>query len=194
VLVSLNVFFVIPSSSGKGFAMNASERLEKARSSKGRIVGTAIAAVAVTGILTQVAPALAHGSSSAAVVKATVYQGKVVNQNTVLGPQSSPTTLTSTAVLPAGTYLVTAIVGAVISPQDQIVCAVSNVRGRNDGVFGTAGNPAAGTAGIYGTATMTDTVRVSTGQRLWLGCNSFNFGKGTYASDAVIEAVPATVH
>jgi hypothetical protein len=177
----------------KELAMNAPARITKVPSNKGRAVGIAVAAAAATAILTQVVPALAQ-TDTTATAATTVYQSKVVNKHTVLGPQSSPTTLTSTAVLPAGKYLVTAIVGATIYPQDQIVCAVSNVTDGNDGVFGTAGNPATGTAGIYGTATMTDTVSVSTGQRLSLTCNSFNFGKGTYAGDAVIEAVPAVVH
>ena len=81
-----------------------------------------------------------------------------------------------------------AIVGAVISSHDQIVCAVSNVPDGNDGVFGTAGNP--GTGGIYGTATMLDTITVTAGQTLTVNCNSFNAGSGTYAGDAVIEATP----
>jgi hypothetical protein len=88
--------------------------------------------------------------------------------------------------LPAGTYLVTAIVGAVIASHDQIVCAAYT--GGNDGVFGSAGNP--GTGFIYGTATMTDTVKVTAGQQITVGCNSFNYGQGTWAGEAVIEAVP----
>jgi len=117
-----------------------------------------------------------------------MYQGKIVNQHIVLGPQSNPTLLVKTPRLPAGAYLVTAIAGAVIASHDQIVCAASNVPGGNDGVFGTAGNP--GTGSIYGTATMTDTIKVTAGQRISLCCNSFNYGLGTWAGDAVIEAVP----
>ncbi|CCH78499.1 exported hypothetical protein [Nostocoides japonicum T1-X7] len=167
-------------------------------------VGAAIAAVAATATLT---PTFASASPSATVASAhashragvagvqaakvtklsAVYQGKVVNQDMVLGPQSSPTTLTQTAPLPAGTYLVTATVAAVISSHDQIVCA-AYPGGGNDGVFGTAGNP--GTGGIYGTATMTDTVTVTAGQRIPVVCNSFNYGLGTYAGSAVVEAVP----
>ena len=119
-----------------------------------------------------------------------VYQGKVVNRDIVLGPQSAPTQVDETVALPGGTYLVTSTVSAVISSHDQIVCATypGNVHG-NDGVFGTAGNP--GTGGVYGTATMTDTLKVAAGQRITISCNSFNYGLGTYASSAVIEAVPA---
>ena len=80
----------------------------------------------------------------------------------------------------------TAIVGATIASHDQIVCSAFPVS--TDGVFGTAGNP--GTGSIFGTATMTDTVHVTAGQRIQLVCNSFNFGLGTSAGDAVVEAVP----
>src|SRR5262249_12254770 len=117
---------------------------------------------------------------------ATVYQGKIVNQHIVLGPQSNSTLLTETPKLPAGTYLVMATVGAVIASHDQIVCAAFPVG--NDGVFGTAGNP--GTGSIYGTATMTDTMHVTAGQRIKVTCNSFNFGLGTYDGDAIVEAIP----
>ena len=81
-----------------------------------------------------------------------------------------------------------AIVGAVIASHYQIVCAA--YPGGNDGVFGTAGNP--GTGAIYGTAPMTDTVHVTAGQRIQLSCNSFNFGRGTWAGEAVVEAVPVS--
>lgn len=154
-------------------------------------------AVAATAVVTQVVPAIAQGpaTASAAIPVVQVHEGKIIDQRTVLGPQYAPTTLVSTKPLPAGNYLVTAIVGLVISPHDQVVCAVSTVStGGNDGVFGTAGNPADGTAGIYGTATMTDTIKVTYRQKLYVTCNSFNYGKGTYAHEAVIEAVPAVVH
>ena len=116
-----------------------------------------------------------------------VYQGKIVNAHIVLGPQSNPTLLAETPPLPGGTYLVTATVGAVIGSQDNMVCAASNVRAGNDGVFGTAGN--SGTAGDYGTAAMTDTIQVTAGQQISVTCNSTNFGQGTYAGSAVVEAV-----
>lgn len=128
-----------------------------------------------------------HGPAMGTLTIGTVYQGKIVNQNIMLGPQSSPTLLTQTPALPAGTYLVTASVGAVIASHDQIVCSAYK-GGHNDGVFGTAGNP--GTGSIYGTAAMTDTVHVTAGQRIQLTCNSFNYGLGTTAGDAVVEAVP----
>ena len=136
------------------------------------------------------APALAttQPTPSTLATLPTVYQGKITGQNIVLGPQSSPTLLTQTRQLPAGTYLVTAIVGATIASHDQIVCATSNVPRGNDGVFGSAGNP--GTGSIYGTATMTDTLVVTAGQRISVTCNSFHYGLGTTAGDAVVEAVP----
>lgn len=155
---------------------------------------TAVVGAAATAALAgSIVPALAQQTAATTAKATTVYEAKIVNQRVVLGPQSAPTTLVSTGVLPAGKYLITATVAAVIASQDQIVCAVSNVPDTNDGVFGTAGNPGT-SGGIYGTATMTDTVQVSAGQSLWLGCNSFNFGKGTYAGGAVLEAVPASVH
>ncbi|MEO7060028.1 MAG: hypothetical protein ABI083_09930 [Lapillicoccus sp.] len=163
----------------------------------GAACAVSLLAVAV-GAIAQMGPASASSSSTTAPARTTasvklnrVYEGKVVNQSTILGPQSNPTVLTSTPPLPAGTYLVTSIVGAVISSHDQIVCATS-VSG-NDGVFGTAGNP--GTGSIYGTATATDTVSVTTaGARISVVCNSFNYGLGTSAGEAVVEAIPvATV-
>ena len=151
---------------------------------------TATAVVAVTA--SAAVPALAAKEPAARragqAETAVVYQGKIVNEHIVLGPSSAASLLTQTRALPAGTYLVTATVGAVIASHDQIVCAVSNVAHGNDGVFGTAGNP--GTGGIYGTATMTDTITASSGQHISVTCNAFNYGKGTYAGDAVIEAVP----
>lgn len=148
------------------------------------------AAATATGLAAGIAaPALATTPAPGTTTTiGTVYQGKIVNQNIVLGPQSNPTRLTQTPTLPGGTYLVTAIAGAVISSHDQIVCAAFPSGTGNDGVFGTAGNP--GTGGIYGTATMTDTVHVTAGQRIQLFCNSFNYGLGTYAGEAVVEAVP----
>jgi hypothetical protein len=65
-----------------------------------------------------------------------VYQGKIVNQNIVLGPQSNAALLTQTPKLPAGAYLVTAIAGAVISSHDQIVCAAFPSGTGNDGCSG----------------------------------------------------------
>ena len=47
-----------------------------------------------------------------------------------------------------------------------------------------AGNP--GTGSTFGIAAMTDTMHVTAGQRIQLLCNSFNFGLGTTA----VEAVP----
>lgn len=154
---------------------------------RGILACAASAALAFTA--STAVPALAARQSVTSTAEtAVVYQGKIVNQDIVLGPSYAPTLLVQTRALPAGSYLVTAAVGAVIASHDQIVCAASNVPHANDGVFGTAGNP--GTGGIYGTAAMTDTIRVSAGQRISVTCNSFNYGKGTYSGSAVIEAVP----
>lgn len=156
------------------------------------LVACAAGAATVALAASIAAPALATtsaGSTTATI--GTVYQAKVVNQNIVLGPASNATLLTQTRKLPAGNYMVTATVGAVISSHDQIVCATFPSGTGNDGVFGTAGNP--GTGGIYGTATMTDTMHVTAGQRIQVFCNSFNYPLGTYAASAVIEAVPVGV-
>jgi hypothetical protein len=149
-----------------------------------------LAAIALLPLAASAAPAQpAIASAPTAATKiGTVYQGKTVNRSIVLGPQSKPTLLTQTPRLPAGTYLVTAIVGATIASHDQIAC--SAFPAGNDGVFGTAGN--AGTGSIFGTAAMTDTVRVSAGQQIKLVCNSFNFGLGTTAGGAVVEAIPVS--
>lgn len=153
----------------------------------------ATAVIAVTASAAMPALAAKRPTVSTAVASPTVYQGKITGKDIVLGPQSDPSLLVRTALLPAGTYLVTYSVGAVIASHDQIVCAASNVVPGNDGLFGTAGNP--GTGFIYGTATETDTIKVSAGQRVSVGCNSFNYGKGTWVGAAVVEAVPvAAVH
>ena len=153
------------------------------------LIACAAAAAAIGLAAGAAAPALAATPAlSATATLPAVYQGKIVGQHIVLGPQSNPTLLTQTPRLPAGTYLVTAIVGAVIASHDQIVCAA--YPGGNDGVFVTAGNP--GTGAIYGTAPMTDTVHVTAGQRIQLSCNSFNFGRGTWAGEAIVEAVPVS--
>lgn len=152
---------------------------------KTRIIVVAASAAVAAGTVA-LTPAIASTATSLP-GSVSVYQAKVVNQDVVLGPQSDPSTLTKTRLLPKGTYLITAAVGAVIASHDQIVCA-ANINGGNDGVFGTAGNP--GTGGIYGTATMTDTVTVNGRQAIGVTCNSFNYGNGTYATSAVVEAVP----
>ncbi len=153
------------------------------------LIACAAAAAAVGLAAGAAMPALAATPTlGTAATPPAAYQGKIVGQHIVLGPQSNPTLLTQTPRLPAGTYLVTAIVGAVIASHDQIVCAA--YPGGNDGVFGTAGNP--GTGAIYGTAPMTDTMHVTAGQRIQLSCNSFNFGRGTWAGEAVVEAVPVS--
>ncbi len=153
------------------------------------LIGCTVAATTVGLALGIGAPTLATTPASRASAKiGTVYQGKIVNQDIVLGPQANPTLLTQTPTMPAGNYLVTAIVGAVISAHDQIVCAADPSGSGSDGVFGTAGN--AGTGNIYGTATITDTLHITAGQQIQLSCNSFNYGQGTYAGDAVINAVP----
>lgn len=151
------------------------------------ILGCALSA-AVAAVAASAMPALAVRPPAARpALTPVVYQGKVVNANIVLGPSSAPTELTRTQPLPAGTYLVSATVSAVIASHDQIVCA-AYFPGQNDGVFGTAGNP--GTGNIYGTAAMIDTVTVSAGQSIAVTCNSFNYGNGTYAGGAVLEAAP----
>jgi hypothetical protein len=148
------------------------------------------AAVCLTAGLAVPALAAAHSPTAPASGGLTVYQGKRTGLDVVLGPQSNPTHLAETPKLPAGTYEVTTITGAIIASHDQIVCAVGNVPDGNDGVFGTAGNP--GTGFIYGTATITDTVKVSSGQRIYLTCNSFNYGNGTWVGSAVINAIPVS--
>ena len=115
-----------------------------------------------------------------------VYHAGITNQHLVLGPQSSPTTLVVTPPLKAGSYSVAYQVGVVMGGNDQVVCAawIQNdpTGNTNDGVFGTAGNGSPG--GIYGSARAVDVIRVQAGQQISLGCNSFNFGHGTYAGEA----------
>jgi hypothetical protein len=157
--------------------------------SKAGVAGTA-AVAAIAALIAGAGPAFAGRQQPAhpAWSAPAVYQGKITGVDIVLGPQSDPTLLVRTPPLPAGRYLVTYAVSAVIASHDQIVCAASNVPAGNDGVFGTAGNP--GTGGIYGTAASTDTITVRAGQRISVTCNAFNYGKGTWAGNAVLEAVP----
>ncbi len=152
-------------------------------------IAVGVAALAATTALAphHISPDRAASTAAAAAKLSVVYEAKTVNQHVVLGPQSAPSTLVETAPLAAGTYLVNGTVAAVIASHDQIVCA-AYPGGGNDGVFGTAGNP--GTGLIYGTATLTDTVTVTAGQRIPMVCNSFNYGLGTWAGSAVLEAVP----
>jgi len=82
--------------------------------------------------------------------------------------------------------MVTSIVGARITNGDAIVCATDPTGKGNDGVFGTAGDP--GSVPTDGTATMTDTFTVTASQTIDVVCNSF--GKGTYATEAVVDVVP----
>jgi hypothetical protein len=165
--------------------------LRPRRLSRRAVALTAAAAAGLTVSLAVPALAATPSSATAASSGPVLYQGKRVGLHVVLGPQSNPTHLAQTPELPAGTYEVTAITGAIIAAQDQIVCAVGNSEaGSNDGVYGTAGNP--GTGFIYGTATITDTVKVSAGGRIYLTCNSFNYGLGTWVGGAVINAIPVS--
>ena len=155
------------------------------------VLATAGLAVALVGTGAGVASANVAAANDTS--PHAVYEAKTVSQHVVLGGQSSPTTLVTSPALPGGTYEVSAIVGGVISPNDQIVCA-AYLPGQNDGVFGTAGNGASAPGGVYGTAAIADTVTVAPGQRVALTCNSFNPGRGSYASDAVLELRPAAVY
>lgn len=158
-------------------------------------------AVLSIGVVAALAAAMAlpHQAGASAYVTAAAtgpvaYQGKLpCCQNLVLGPQSTPTVVVQTPPLPAGKYLVNAIVNASIASNDQIVCAIgpSTQPGSNDGIFGTAGNDGTGTLGlVYGTAAIADAFQITTsGTTLVLSCNAFNFGKGTYASAASITAL-----
>lgn len=122
-----------------------------------------------------------------------VYQAVDANvPPIVLGPQSDPTYLGSTAPMQAGTYLVQYAVGVVMGPSDNVVCAAGNTPGSNDGIFGTAGNGATnsgtGPDGIYGVANAVDTITVAEGQTISLTCNVGHYGQGTYAGSWSLTA------
>jgi len=122
------------------------------------------------------------------------YQGKVpCCQNLVLQSNATPTLIVQTPPLPAGNYLVNAMAGAGIAPNDQITCsiALSTSPTSNDGIFGSAGNDGTGTLGLTsGTATIVDAVVVSTaGTSLELNCSSFHPGNGTYVSEGSLTAL-----
>jgi hypothetical protein len=154
------------------------------------LTGLAGAGVLAGGAAAHATPATPQAAQVGTFTPGHVYQGTLTSHNVVLGPQSAPTVVAHTPPLPAGTYLVTATVAAVIAGNDQIVCATApaSLGAQNDGVFGTAGNGSPG--GIYGTATITDTWSVRTaGDTINLGCNAFNFGKGTYTGSASITAL-----
>ncbi len=158
--------------------------------------GCALTCLAGAGALATELPAQATAAASPSIPQVGafapghVYQGTLTGRNVVLGPQSDPTVVARTPPLPAGRYLVTATVAAVISGNDQIVCATApaSLGQQNDGIFGTAGNGSPG--GIYGTATITDTWTVTAGgDTINVGCNAFNYGKGTYTGSASITAL-----
>jgi hypothetical protein len=99
-----------------------------------------------------------------------------------------------TPPLPAGNYLVHYSVGAVLGPNDNLVCSGGPASRGNDGLFATAGNGAkesgTGAGGVYGTAVMTDTfTRVRAGERVVVSCNVGHFGQGTYVAGASIVAL-----
>lgn len=150
-------------------------------------VATAVVAITASTAL----PALAAKSSAAspaATTGPTVYQGKVVATDILIGPAAHPTLLVETPKLPAGTYLITSYASAIIGSHDEIVCAASNLPHENDGVFGSASNPGSGF--FYGTASTTDTIKVSAGQKISLSCGAVHYGKDTWVGAAVVEALP----
>lgn len=122
------------------------------------------------------------------------YQGKLVNADLVLGPQSQPTLVVKTPALPKGQFAVHAVVGMVTGTNDQTVCAVSpsSDPAGNDGTFGTTGNGSSATYGgspVYGNAVIEDIVTVpQKGDTLQIWCNAYNYGHGTYAGNASIVA------
>lgn len=156
--------------------------------SRAVVACTATAVVAVTA--SAAIPALAANGPTAGLTgtPAVVYQGKIVNKHIVLGPQYAPTLLARTPALPAGTYLVTVTVGAVIASHDQIVCALSKCRTATTGSSGQPATPAPGAS--TAPAAITDTVTARAGQPISVTCNSFNYGHGTYVGSAVVEAFP----
>jgi hypothetical protein len=117
----------------------------------------------------------------------TLYQVKLVNQSITLGPQASPTTVTTKAV-PAGKYLVTGFIGVNAQPGSFIVCAVSNTLNGNDGVFGTYANQTG--LGAEVNVSETEVVNIGTGQSIHLTCDDNNAKPGDVLGEAVIEAIP----
>jgi hypothetical protein len=119
-----------------------------------------------------------------------VYQGALTSHGITLG---APAIIVQTPPLPAGKYLVIASAAANIAAGDNVVCAtVPNSRGytTNDGTFGVAGN--SGSSSVYGSATITDTWKVTTaGDVIDLVCNDTNPGNGT-ATSASITALALT--
>ncbi len=124
----------------------------------------------------------------------------------MLGPQYAPTTITTSKVLPVGTYLITANVGVVMGPltqgtQDGAVCAVNDTAGVAGSIFGWAGNGAlrsgTGPNGIYGTAVMDGTMTITQpADQLRIVCNATDPGHGTYAAGYVLDAtvIPRVVN
>jgi hypothetical protein len=178
------------------------------------IVGIVACLIPVAVVLTS---ATTQASARTAVTNAlrnaaalgTGYESEVSCCQTItLGPQSSPTTvLTSSGVIPVGTYMVVGDVGMVMGPssnpggQEGTVCALgtSNAGDTEIGsIGGTTGNGATdsgtGPNGVYGNAIMTGTVGIkSANDHLKITCNSSSGSQGTYAVDATVIAfkVPA---
>jgi hypothetical protein len=122
-------------------------------------VTACLTAVAVATLgATAVAGATTQGASAG---KTPVYQGKVTGRSIALS--GSPAAVVATPALPAGSYLVDYAVGTSLGAGAGVACAAGITAGgpSNDGLFGGSGNGSA-TSGVYGTATMTDTVTVAT--------------------------------
>jgi hypothetical protein len=161
------------------------------------IAGGSAAAVLVVSA----AVALAAGAATTTTTRGGgyphVYQGSLgCCQNVVLGPQSNPTTIVTSPVLPAGTYLVNYQVGVNMEPADNVVCAAGAPAGGPgiNGNYGSAGNGATnsgfgGGAGVYGSPNGVGTVTLKTASVLQVVCNDNN-GGGTYVASASIVAQP----
>ena len=160
------------------------------------VAGCALTFLAGSGALAYELPARAAPTSAKTSIDLRprypghVYQGTLTSHNVCSARNLTLPSWHTYSALAGREYPVTATVAGGHLGNDQIVCATApaSLGDQNDGIFGTAGNGSPG--GIYGTATITDTwIIKKAGDTIDLGCNAFNFGKGTYTGSASITAL-----
>jgi hypothetical protein len=164
-----------------------------------RLLPVPVAVLAATiGLSAATAPSASDRAATAAAGLPGAYQGALRNATLTLGAQAHPTLVVSTPRLPAGNYLVTYSVSAVMGPTrggaENVVCgATPTAAPHNDGLFGVAGNGSQtsgdGPSGVYGSAAQTDIIRIATRTRVRVWCNSGTGTAGTYVSGASITAL-----
>jgi hypothetical protein len=166
----------------------------KKETSRRRRIMTAVAvlcgAIAISGTTAAIAlPPSVDASNrvieGSAATGIHVFETKLVGQSISLGGATKPTTVATKSV-PAGKYLVDAMIAVNVQPGSFIVCAVSNTLNGNDGVFGTYQNEASSVANVD--VAENEVVAVAAGQSIQLTCDDNADKLGNLVGEAVIDA------